>query len=205
MSVLQILLPCPRSVTVYYLILLYRHRQSSIWAFLLLHKGVSVFKHNNYKIFLWLSDLYKEPIDKASTKSKETRKASTYHDHQLELFFSSPGMRRFASLSSWSWKLTSFFFSTNLLGATHKPIAAWSPAFFRASGSLLVFTLSFIGSLLYLFLLWAGVVITLVLVLRHTVRMHSTCQSDHVTGWRCTEKLVRMLSILGVAIVFCLV
>lgn len=30
MSVLQILLPCPRSVTVYYLILLYRHRQSSI-------------------------------------------------------------------------------------------------------------------------------------------------------------------------------
>ena len=49
MSVIKILLPCPRPVTVYYLLLLHRHRQSSIWAFLLLHKGVSVFKRNNLK------------------------------------------------------------------------------------------------------------------------------------------------------------
>ena len=77
LSVLQILLPCPSSVTVYHLILLHRHRQSSIWAFLLPHKGVSVSKHNNYKIFLCLSDLYKEEINKTRTKNKETRKAST--------------------------------------------------------------------------------------------------------------------------------
>ena len=44
-----------------------------------------------------------------------------------------------------------FFFPTNQLGATHKPMAAWSPAFSHASGNLLVFTLSLLAFVVFIF------------------------------------------------------
>ena len=51
-----------------------------------------------------------------------------------------------------------------------KPIATWSPAFFRALGSLLLFTLSSHWLLKYFPVFSLVVVATLVLVLRHSIR-----------------------------------
>ena len=62
-------------------------------------------------------------------------------------------MYRFALLGSWIGleNLPFFFFPTNQLGATHKRMAAWSPAFSHASGNLLVFTLSLLAFVVFIF------------------------------------------------------
>ena len=52
-----------------------------------------------------------------------------------------------------------------------KPIATWSPAFSRALGSLLVFTLSSHWFLKYFSVFSLAVVANLVLVLRHSIRI----------------------------------
>ena len=52
-----------------------------------------------------------------------------------------------------------------------KPIATWSPAFSRALGSLLVFTLSSHWLLKYFPVFSLAVVANLVLVLRHSIRI----------------------------------
>ena len=64
-----------------------------------------------------------------------------------------------------------FHYFLNQSDSKLKPIATWSPAFSRALGSLLVFTLSSHWFLKYYSVFSLAVVANLVLVLRHSIRI----------------------------------